>query len=100
MVKQHETKQLFICENCDFESIDRSSVEKHTHIKHKVSSTENTEKRDIYNTSSEKDQNLKCKLCHNFFANNEETKAHYVKEHMKEINVLSTVNKCDHIYCM
>ena len=88
------------CENREFESIDRASVEKHTHIKHQVCSAENTEKGDMYNESSEKDQNLKCKLCHVKFANNEETKTHYVKEHMTEINVSSTVNECDHIYCM
>ena len=39
----------------------------------------------MYNESSGKDQNLKCKLCHEIFANNEETKTHYVKE-----------NECDH----
>ena len=100
MVKQHENKQLFKCDKCDFKSISRTSVEKHTHTKHKVCHTENTEKRDMYNESSEKDHNLKCKLCHEKFANNEETKTHYVKEHMKEINVSTTVNECDHIYCM
>ena len=62
--------------------------------------TENIEKRDMYNESSEKDQNLKCKLCHEKIANNEETKTHYVKEHTKEIKISSTVNGCDHIYCM
>ena len=64
-------------------------------------STENAEKRDMYNENSEKDQNLKCKLCHKNLAYNEETKTHYVKEHMKEINIKkTTVKECDHIYCM
>ena len=87
---------FFKCEYCDFESIDRASVEKHTHIKHHICSTENTKKGDMYNESSGKDQNLKCKLCHEMFANNEETKTHYGKENMKEISVSSIVNECDH----
>ena len=52
----------------------------------------------MYNESSQKDQNPKCKLCHEKFANNEEPKTYYVKQHMKEICVSSTVNECDQIY--
>ena len=31
---------------------------------------------------------------------NQESKTHYIKEHMKEINVSKTVNECGYIYCM
>ena len=52
------------------------------------------------NKSSEKEQSLKCKLGYEKFADNEEIKTHYVKEHMKEINISKTANECDYIYCM
>ena len=98
--KQHENKQLLKCDNCDFVSESRTSIEEHTNAKHQVSNAEISDKRNTENISSEKEQKLKCKLCEEKFANNEESKTHYIKEHMKEINVSKTASKCGHIYCM
>ena len=100
MFKHHENKQLLKCDICDFVSISRTSIEMHTNIKHQVCHADITDKRDTENKSSEKETNLKCKLCYEKFADNEESKTHYIKEHMKEINVSKTVNECGYIYCM
>ena len=94
MFKQHKNKQLLKCNNRDFVSTSRTSIEQHTNTKHQLCNAEITDKR------SKKEQNLKCKLCYENFANNEESKTHYVNEHMKEINVSKTTNKCEYIYCM
>ena len=61
--KQHENKQLMKCDNCDFVSINRTEIEKHTNSKHQVCLAEIRDKRDMENKSSEKEQSLKCKLC-------------------------------------
>ena len=45
MLKQHENKKPLKCDNCDFVSIRRTSIEKHTNTKHQVCITEITKKK-------------------------------------------------------
>ena len=94
----------FKCSNCDevFEKkiCLESHMAKHTNNKHPVLHAENTVKRDPENKTSKKGQHLKCKLCYEKFADNEESKTHYVKAHMNEIYISKTANECQYIYCM
>ena len=62
MFKQHKNKQLLKCNNRDFVSTSRTSIEQHTNTKHQLCNAEITDKRDTENKRSKKEQNLKALL--------------------------------------